>query len=198
MITKWSIFKLFLFLPICLLLSGCDSGSSKNELPVYGEITTDFHLKNQDNQDVDISVVKDKIYVTDFFFTTCPSICPIMKRQMLRVYEAFEDSPDVLLLSHTIDPEHDTVEVLKNFSEGLGIQTEKWQMVTGEQDEIFGLAKHYMLAAMKNDDSPGGYIHSGSFVLIDQNKKIRGYYDGTNKQEVDQLISDLKQLTDKS
>ena len=75
-----------------------------------------------------------------------------------------------------------------------GRADQSWQMVTGEQDEIFSLAKHYMLAAMKNDQSPGGYIHSGSFVLVDQNKKIRGYYDGTNKDEVDQLIADLKKL----
>lgn len=197
MTIQHSISRTVLVLLLCMLLPGCTGDDGSTELPVYGEISMDFLLRNQDNQEVTPLIFKDKIYVTDFFFTTCPSICPIMKRQMVRLYDAFKDVPEVLLFSHTIDPEHDTVEVLKNFSEGLGITTDKWQMVTGEQDEIFALAKHYMLAAMKNDQSPGGYIHSGSFVLVDQNKKIRGYYDGTNKAEVDQLIVDLKKLTAK-
>lgn len=197
MIIQKSVFRSVLFLLLLLILIGCEGKGSKEELPVYGEISMDFLLTNQDNQEVTPLIFTDKIVVVDFFFTTCPSICPIMKRQMLRVYEAYQDSPDVLLFSHTIDPEHDTVEILKNFSEGLGINSKKWQMVTGPQDEIFALAKHYMLAAMKNDQSPGGYIHSGSFVLVDHNKKIRGYYDGTNKEEVDQLIVDLKKLSRK-
>lgn len=197
MIVQRNIFRSVLLFLFLVVLAGCEGGGSKAELPVYGEISMDFLLRNQDNQEVTPLIFKKKIYVADFFFTTCPTICPLMKRQMLRVYEAYEDSPGVLLFSHTIDPDHDTVEVLKNFSEGLGISSKKWQMVTGAQDEIFALAKHYMLAAMKNDQSPGGYIHSGSFVLVDQNKKIRGYYDGTNKEEVDQLIYDIKKLTRK-
>lgn len=156
-------------------------------------MTTDFSFHNQDNQLVTAEIFTDKVYVTDFFFTTCPSICPIMKKQMSRVYEVFKDTPKVLLFSHTIDPEHDTVEVLKNFANGLEIETEKWQMVTGPQDEIFAMAKHYMLGAMKNDDVPGGYIHSGSFVLVDEKKQIRGYYNGTDAQEVDDLIADIKE-----
>jgi protein SCO1/2 len=188
-------------IPITILLfflvgfvTGCEKKSDE-KFRVYGEVTQDFSFHNQDNQIVTKDVFNDKVIITDFFFTTCPAICPIMKRQMFRIYEAYPDQPDLLLFSHTVDPEHDTVEILKNYSEGLGIKTEKWQLVTGPQEEIFEVAKNnYMLGALKDDNSPGGYIHSGSFVLIDKNKQIRGYYDGTDAKEVDQLILDLKEF----
>lgn len=187
--------------PITLLLlvltgfvTGCEKKSDER-FRVYGEVTQDFSFHNQDNQIVTKDLFNDKVVIIDFFFTTCPAICPIMKRQMYRIYEAYPDQPDLLLFSHTVDPDHDTVEILKNYSEGLGIKTEKWQLVTGPQEEIFEVAKNnYMLGALKDDNSPGGYIHSGSFVLIDKNKKIRGYYDGTDAKEVDQLILDVKEF----
>jgi len=187
--------------PITLLLivltgfvTGCEKKSDER-FRVYGEVTQDFSFHNQDNQIVTKDLFNGKVVITDFFFTTCPAICPIMKRQMYRIYEAYPDQPDLLLFSHTVDPDHDTVEILKNYSEGLGIKTEKWQLVTGPQEEIFEIAKNnYMLGALKDDNSPGGYIHSGSFVLIDKNKKIRGYYDGTDAKEVDQLILDVKEF----
>jgi protein SCO1/2 len=190
-----------LLLPILLisllLSSGCNNKPEK-EFPIMGEVNKDFTFINQDSQEVTPAVFDGKVVITDFFFTTCPSICPIMKRQMHRVYEIFKETPDVLFFSHTIDPEHDTPEVLYNFAQGLGAKTEKWQMVTGDQDEIFAMAKHYMLGAMKNDDVPGGYIHSGSFVLIDKKKRIRGYYNGTDEAEVDMLITDLRILLDEN
>ncbi|WP_028581951.1 SCO family protein [Desulfogranum japonicum] len=181
---------------LCAIAFQCTSCSdqSANKLPVLGTFNKDFTFTNQDNQPVTPDVFKNKVVVTDFFFTTCPSICPIMKRQMHRIYEQFENHPDVLLFSHTIDPEHDTAEVLHKYAEGFGIRTEKWQMVTGSQDEIFAMAKHYMLGAMKNEEVPGGYIHSGSFVLMDKQQRIRGYYNGTDATEVDTLITDMKTL----
>ncbi|MBE0586153.1 MAG: SCO family protein [Desulfofustis sp.] len=181
---------LSLTLLLSLVLFGCDS-RSVDDFPVLGEVSQDFSFVNQNNEVVTPAVFQDKVYVTDFFFTTCPSICPIMTRQMTRVYEAVKDEPGVLLLSHTIDPEHDTVEVLKNYADGLGIETAKWHLVTGPQDEIFAMAKHYMLAAMKYEEAPGGYLHSGSFVLVDRQRQIRGYYDGTDSEAVDRLIDDL-------
>lgn len=178
------------------LVTGCGNNTD-DKFRVYGEVSQDFQFHNQDNEIVTKAIFNDKVVITDFFFTTCPSICPIMKRQMIRIYEAYPDQPDLLLFSHTIDPEHDTVEILKNYSEGLGIKTEKWQLVTGPQEEIFEVAKNnYMLGALKDENSPGGYIHSGSFVLIDKNQKIRGYYNGTDAKEVDQLILDLKEFVD--
>lgn len=167
-------------------------------LPVLGKITEDFKFYNQDNEVVTSAILDNKIYVTDFFFTSCPTICPIMKRQMQQVYEKFKGTPDFILLSHTIDPEFDTVEVLNKFAKGLGAETSQWQMVTGDQDEIFAMAKHYMLGAMKKDDVPGGYIHSGSFVLVDKEKRIRGYYSGTDPDEVEALIVDLGKLIKES
>lgn len=192
--TVWPLSSLIVLLSLCMsLLSGCDTGS-KSDLPVLGKVTQEFRFLNQDNQEVTLDIFNDKIYITDFFFTTCPSICPIMKRQMTRVYDEFKDNPEILLFSHTIDPDHDTVEVLKKFADGLGVATEKWQMVTGDQDDIFAMAKHYMLGAMKNEEVPGGYIHSGHFVLVDKNRNIRGYYNGTETEAVDKLISDLKEF----
>lgn len=179
-----------------LLLGGCD-GNGNSGLPVIGEVTRDFSFVNQENKVVTPETLADRIYVTDFFFTSCPSICPIMKRQMTRVYDVFkEQQDDFMLLSHTIDPEHDTVQVLKNYSDGLEVDPSLWLMVTGDQDEIFAMAKHYMLGAMKNDDVPGGYIHSGSFVLVDRKKRIRGYYNGTDPEKVDLMITDIKRLLD--
>ncbi len=187
-----------LLLPILLFailfeFTACNDHSA-NQLPVLGTLSRDFTFTNQDSQKVSPTLFENKIVITDFFFTTCPSICPIMKRQMYRVYDQFKDNPEVLLFSHTIDPEHDTAEVLHNYAKGLGIKTSSWQMVTGSQDEIFAMAKHYMLGAMKNEEVPGGYIHSGSFVLMDRQHRIRGYYKGTDAEEVDTLIADIKSL----
>lgn len=178
-----------------LLFAGCNN-RQQDKLPVISEASQPFRLYNQNNELITETVFTDKLVVADFFFTTCPSICPIMKRQMYRVYEHYKNNPEVLLFSHTVDPNHDTVEVLNNYAKGLGIVSDHWQMVTGPQQEIFDLAKHYGLGVLKNDEAPGGYIHSGSFILIDKNRKIRGYYNGTMTDEVDQLINDIKRLLD--
>ena len=181
---------------LALFYGGCDRGSNSG-LPVIGEVTRDYSFFSQENKFVTPETLAGKVYVTDFFFTSCPSICPLMTRQMARVYDVFkENRDDFMLLSHTIDPEHDTVQVLKNYSDGLDVDPSLWLMVTGDQDEIFAMAKHYMLGAMKNDDVPGGYIHSGSFVLVDRKKRIRGYYNGTDSEKVDLMITDIKRLLD--
>jgi protein SCO1/2 len=184
-----------LLITASIFLSGC-SESDEEKFKVYGQVTQDFQFYNQDNQLVTKEIFKEKIYVTDFFFTTCTTICPLMKRQMYRVYEAFKDTPGILLFSHTIDPENDTVEVLKNYADGLGIQTSKWQLVTGKQEEIFDMAKNYMLGVIKDDTIVDGYIHSGHFVLVDRERKIRGYYGGTDAKEVDRLIADIREFLD--
>lgn len=137
-----------------------------------------------------------KIYVADFFFTTCPTICPVMKSQMLRVYEAYKDNDRVQLLSHTIDPEHDSVAVLYDYAERLQVSANTWHFVTGVKDSIYAISEYYMVSAQDDPSAPGGYIHSGAFVLIDSQKHIRGYYDGTKPEEVDQLINDIPVLLD--
>lgn len=155
----------------------------------------DFSFVDQDSTLITPSTFNDKIYVTDFFFTSCPTICPVMKTQMLRVYEKFKDNDEVALLSHTIDPEYDTVALLHDYAERLGVSSDKWHFVTGEKDAIYDMGlKSYMVTAMEDDQEPGGFIHSGAFILVDKDKHVRGMYDGTEKDQVDRLILDVEKL----
>jgi protein SCO1 len=196
---------------------GCsDSATQTGELPYLGErqlvqrevegqqVTDtayhripDFAFINQDSQVVTSLTVQDKVYVTDFFFTTCPTICPKMKSQMLRIYEAFEDEPQFMLLSHTIDPVHDTVAVLRDYADRLQVSSNKWHFVTGEKDSIYSIAMKYMVTALEDEEEPGGFVHSGAFVLVDQNRHVRGIYDGTDPAQVDRLIKDIPALLPK-
>lgn len=155
-----------------------------------------FEFVNQLGQTVTEQDVAGKIYIADFFFTTCPTICPIMKKEMLRVYEHFKATPEVKILSHSIDPEHDSVAVLKDYAERLGITADKWAMLTTtQQDYVYEIAeKYYLVTANADENAPGGYIHSGAFILVDGNRHIRGYYDGTKTEDVDRLIRDVEKL----
>ncbi len=155
----------------------------------------DFSFVNQDSAVVTNEDLKGKIYVADFFFTTCPTICPIMKKEMLRVYEVYKGNEEVAILSHTIDPEHDTVALLKQFAQNLGVDTKQWQFLTGDKDEIYDIGEEsYMVVANEDPDQPGGFIHSGAFILVDKKRRIRGIYDGTQKNSIDILIKDIKRL----
>lgn len=155
----------------------------------------DFRFVNQDSTVITHETLYDKVYVTDFFFTTCPTICPVMKTQMLRIFEAFKDNDQVALLSHTIDPTHDTVAVLHDYAERLGVIGSNWHFVTGDKDEIYEMGLNsYMVTAMEDENEPGGFIHSGAFILVDQDKHVRGMYDGTKPEQVDILIRDIKRL----
>lgn len=188
------------------LLACGDKKAADNRLPVLGrhemtEIDTvyhqiaDFKFVNQDSNWVTPETFKDKIYVADFFFTSCPTICPMMKTQMLRVYDAIEDKPDVLILSHTIDPKHDTVALLKEFADRLGVESNKWHFVTGEKDDIYKIGQtSYMVSASEDPSEPGGYLHSGAFILVDKDRRVRGFYDGTKPDQVDKLIRDIEVL----
>jgi len=155
----------------------------------------DFSFVNQNGEEVTQDTFKDKIYVADFFFTTCPTICPIMKTQMLRVYEKFNDNPDVMILSHSIDPEYDTVQVLHDFADRLGVTGNMWHFVTGDKGEIYDIGQNsYMVTAREDPNEPGGYLHSGAFLLVDKQRRIRGIYDGTKEEKVDQLLVDIERL----
>jgi protein SCO1/2 len=153
-----------------------------------------FQFFDQDSNVVDHATIDGKVYVTDFFFTSCPTICPKMKQQMLRVYDELDGEEDLLFLSHSIDPVRDSVARLNTFAKKLGIESSRWHMLTGDRDSIYRMAKHYMIAAQKDDLAPGGYAHSGAFLLVDRNKQIRGIYDGVDPESVDELIIDVKQL----
>lgn len=154
----------------------------------------EFAFYNQDSVLVTNKTLAGKVYVTDFFFTSCPTICPIMKGQMLRVYNQYKTNDKVMLVSHTIDPRHDGVPTLKRYSEKLGVDASKWHFLTGNQDVIYELAYDYMVSAAEDSTAPGGYIHSGAFILIDQKGYIRGYYDGTQEIDVDALLVDIVRL----
>jgi protein SCO1 len=161
---------------------------------VYHHIP-EFNFQNQDSVNVSNETFRGKIYISDFFFTTCPTICPIMKTQMLRIYEVFKDDPQILLLSHTIDPEHDNVQVLHDYAERLGVDNNKWHFVTGDMDQIYTIArKGYFTSTAVDTTVPGGFLHSGAFLLVDKQQRIRGQYDGTKEDQVDQLIKDIKKL----
>jgi protein SCO1/2 len=154
-----------------------------------------FSFTNQYGKTVTQQDLDGKIYVTDFFFVSCPTICPIMKKNMLTVYKAYKDSPDVRILSHTIDPDHDTPDVLKQYAHDIGVTGPMWQFVTGDREKIYDIGEHhYLVTASKDSTAPGGYIHSGAFVLIDKEKHIRGMYDGTTVEGTQKLIRDITVL----
>ena len=155
-----------------------------------------YKLVNQDSIEVTPGTFEGKIYVADFFFTSCPTICPTMKTQMLRIFQRFPDNSDFAILSHSIDTKYDTVAVLKDYAERLGIENNgQWHFVTGDQSEIYRLGQSdYMVTAGTDSDAPGGFIHSGAFILVDKNKHIRGVYDGTVADDVDKLMKDIDVL----
>ncbi|RIV21624.1 SCO family protein [Fibrisoma montanum] len=161
---------------------------------VYHSIP-DFKFVSQYGDTVTAKALDNKIYVADFFFTTCPTICPKMKTQLKRVYDKYKGNPDVMLLSHTIDPEHDSVAVLKEFATGLGIADRQWLFVTGSRDDIYEIGQNsYMVTAQEDASAPGGVVHSGAFILVDKEKHIRGVYDGTTEEGVNKLMADMDKL----
>ncbi|MFO7822363.1 MAG: SCO family protein [Cyclobacterium sp.] len=166
---------------------------------VYHKIA-DFQFVNQEGDTVTHRDVAGKIYVADFFFTSCPTICPVMKKEMLRVYEEFKDQPNFKILSHTIDPEYDTVALLKDYAARLGIENaDTWNFLTGDQEKIFEIGQtSYLTTAMSDKNEPGGFLHSGAFLLIDTQGRIRGVYDGTKATQVNQLIKDIPKLLNES
>ena len=155
----------------------------------------DFSMKNQNGKIITQEFYNDKIYVADFFFTTCPTICPIMTENMGYVQEKIKNDSVVLLLSFSVSPEIDSVEQLKKYALEKNVIDSKWNLVTGNKKDIYNLARTSYLVAKTNGDG-GKYdmIHTENFVLVDKEKRIRGFYDGTNSKEMDQLLDDIKIL----
>ena len=155
----------------------------------------DFSMKNQNGETITQEFYNDKIYVADFFFTTCPTICPIMTENMGYIQEKIKNDSDILLLSFSVTPEIDSVEQLKKYALEKNVIDSKWNLVTGNKKDIYKLARTSYLVAKTNGDG-GKYdmIHTENFVLVDKEKRIRGFYDGTNSKEMDQLLNDIKIL----
>ena len=154
-----------------------------------------FNLIDQEGKEVTEADFKDKIYITDFFFVTCPTICPKMATQMNRVYDEFIDNPDILFLSHTVMPEKDSVPVLNEYAKELHVNNTKWKFVTGDKKEIYNLArKTYFAAITEGDGGVDDFIHTENFILVDKEKRLRGFYDGTSEKDINRLIADIYTL----
>lgn len=191
-----------------LALTACKFNGDKGPLPFYGNRTptivngkTDtiyqtipaFKTVNQYGDSITNKSLDGNIYVADFFFTTCPSICPTMHRNMLTVYEAFKAEKDFKIISYSIDPKHDSVAVLRKYADKLGITGNTWWLLQGKKEEIYKLSESYLVGKPK-EDAQQQFIHDGFFILIDKQKRIRGFYDGTVPDQVANLIKDIKKL----
>ncbi len=152
----------------------------------------DFSLTNQNGKTITQDNYKDKIYIADFFFTTCPTICPIMTKNMAAIQNKILDDPDVFLLSHSVTPEIDSVAQLKKYALEKGVNDAKWNLVTGDKKQIYALArKSYLAVKTDGDGGPFDMIHTENFILVDKERRVRGFYDGTNSEEIDRLMQDL-------
>ncbi|AIY12858.1 SCO family protein [Cellulophaga baltica] len=156
-----------------------------------------FSLTNQNGALITNDTYKNKIYIADFFFTTCPTICPIMTDNMGTIQQEILNDDEVMLLSHSVTPEIDSVAQLKAYAIKKGVVDRKWNLVTGDKKQIYDLArKSYMAVKTDGDGGPFDMIHTENFMLIDKERRIRGTYDGTNPEEIEKLLKDLKVLKD--
>lgn len=188
---------------VALFFTNCQQPG--HTLPILGErevvngdtvyhTIPDFSFTDQDSAIVTNETFAGKIYVADFFFISCPTICPKTTKQMLRIHDHFKFENRVLLMAHTVDPKHDSVERLREYSHNLGVESSKWYFVTGKQDDIYAIADDYFSIAMEDPEAPGGYDHSGRLILVDENRHIRSFCDGTNPDDVDRFIKDIENL----
>jgi protein SCO1 len=176
---------------------------SLNTLPYYGPkgmkaedyTVPNFSFTNQDNVEITVENFKEKIWVTDFFFTTCTGICPIMKSNMAMVLDSFRNDEKVMMLSHTVQPEYDSVSILKSFSMKYGNIQNKWHFVTGDKASLYKQAREaYFIAEPTTATIEEDFVHSQNLALIDQLGHIRGYYDGTDSAQMIMLIKDIRSL----
>ena len=184
-----------------LLLVSCRNSPQKlpiigfqEELP-NGEIEyhkiPEFSFTNQLGDTITNAAFKDQIYIADFFFTSCPSICPKVMKQMLRIYDDQADNTSFQLVSHTIDPKRDTEAALLTYSNNLDIDHSRWHFLTGDKDELMDMAEEYYVAAYEDASVPGGFDHSGKILLIDQEGHIRAFCDGTDEDDVTDFMKDI-------
>ena len=159
----------------------------------------DFKLINQRGSIATIKDWENKIVVGDFFFTPCPSICPKMTRSLKKVQDATSKNKNVLITSFTVDPEHDSAPVMRQYIKKFGINESNWYLITGPKKDIYRLArKSFQVIATDGDGGPNDFIHSDQLILIDKQKRIRGFYEGTEQKEIEQLIKDIKKLEHES
>lgn len=195
--------KLICCLLITILFSSCKTDDKP--LPFIGktqviEGKTEYHTipdwlyTNQNGETVTNKDLSDYIYIADFFFTSCPSICPKVMKQMLRLQKEFEDEPNVKLVSFTMDPKRDTEEKLTAYANGIGANLDKWIFLRGDKEATFDLANEYFIVAYEDADVPGGFDHSGKLILVDKAGHVRSFSEGTDPSETPKLIKDTKTL----
>jgi len=154
----------------------------------------DITLIDQDSQVLHISTLKDKIILADFFFTSCPSICPKVTKEMVRLYDRYKDDDRVIMISHTIDQMNDSVSVLNRYAMNLGVDTKSWKFVTGEKDSIFHLADQYFVSVVEDPLAPKGFDHSGRIIMLDKNRRVRGFCEGTDPESVTAFFETVDKL----
>ena len=206
-LTIWIFLAAVFILPLVVYSGYLFFEQKFQKLQVYGKkeivngqkiqhTIADFELVNQDGIKKGIEDWQGKIVVADFFFTHCPVICPKMTANLKRVQQVFSDN-EILINSFSVDPQRDSAEQLKKYAKKFRINLDNWQLLTGDKKDIYRLARNsFMVVATDGDGGPDDFIHSEKLVLIDKNKRIRGYYDGTSEKETDQLIYDIKKLQD--
>ena len=192
---------------LILFLSACRQNEGSNRsgtLPIIGEVEivdgdTVFHqigdwaFYRQDSQLVTEDQLAGKVYVADFFFTSCPTICPRVTHNMLRIHDRFKEKENFKLLSFTVDPKRDSVGHLRNYSQNLGItDADKWWFLTGDKLELYDIADDYFSVAIEDQSSPGGFDHSGRILFVDGEGHVRAFADGTDEKEVDELIAKIE------
>ncbi len=169
---------------------------TKNKLPVLGEpghIAGAFSFMNQDGKQINEKSVENKVTVVEFFFTSCPSICPVMNQNLKEVYIKFKEDTEFMILSHTVDPERDSVSVLKKYAQRYDAGTPGWEFLTGDKNELYKAASQdYLLSAVDSGNS--NFIHTQYLALLDRQRRLRGFYDGTNRESILKLESDIKTL----
>lgn len=169
-------------------LENCNFSDGQHYIP-------DFEVINQDSATITDAVLENNINIVDFFFTSCPDVCPIMSSEISRVQDAFQGRERVKVLSFTVDPTYDKPAVLKDYAEQYNALPEKWQFATGDKAEIYALARcGFLLPVQEGDGGKSDFIHSEKLILVDGNKRIRGYYDGTSRKDVDRLITEINIL----
>jgi protein SCO1 len=201
-----------LVVPVVLFLFLKEFGRNEFAIPVYFEKGVDssnlscnftdqqhtipsFELTAHTGQKIDQKVLEGNITIAEFFFTSCPTICPKMNNELIRVQEAFKDEEEIKILSFTVDPEHDTQEVLARYAEEHHANPNQWYFLTGAKKDMYELARcGYVLPVQDGDGGVDDFVHSDRFVLVDKEKRIRGFYSGTNEEEVDRLITEIKVL----
>lgn len=211
--SKPKAFFCFLSAFVFLVLISCHQ-SPQRQLPIFNpsdfnpdlvdislrnttknHMVSDFELINQNGQIITQKDYENKIYVVDFFFTSCPTICPIMTDNMAKLQEEFKHTAGIMMLSISVTPEIDSIPVLRKYADDKGVIDSKWNITTGDKKHIYELArKSYFAVVAQGDGDLQDFIHTPNFILVDRNKQIRGIYDGTNEVDMQQILADIKVL----